>query len=409
MKTTEKTKALSSGPRRVGLAAAILAVPSGPATAGEWSGYVAVESRTFSEDAAFAGQEDSLAGSLVLEPEYQHESAEGRDSFTVKPFLRLDSQDSERSHFDLRELYWRRSADSWELLVGIDRVFWGVTESQHLVDVINQTDQVESPDGEDKLGQPMVKLTLVRDFGIFDLFLLPGFRERTFPGVEGRLRTPLPIDDNQTTYESGAEERHVDWAARWSHAVGIFDFGLSHFSGTSRDPRLVPGLSVAGEPVLVPLYDLIDQTGLDLQATAGSWLWKLEAIRRSGQGDAFTASVGGFEYTFWGLAGTNLDVGVLSEYHWDERGKFATSPFDDDLFVGTRVAFNDVQNTQVLAGAIVDRDSDARILLFEASRRIGSSWVIEVETRAFSGQPPTDPLASVRSDDYVQIGIQRHW
>ena len=171
----------------------------------------------------------------------------------------------------------------------------------------------------------------------------------------------------------------------------------------------MPGLSVEGEPVLVPLYELIHQTGLDLQATAGSWLWKLEAIRRSGQGDAFTASVGGFEYTFWGVAGTDLDVGVLSEYHWDERGKFATSPFDDDLFVGTRVAFNDVQNTQVLAGAIVDRDSEARILLFEASRRIGSSWVIEVETRAFSGQPPNDPLASVRSDDYVQIGIQRHW
>ena len=53
--------------------------------------------------------------------------AGGRDSFTFVPFFRYDSRDSERSHFDLREVYWQRATRSWELaeaqdLSGIDGI-----------------------------------------------------------------------------------------------------------------------------------------------------------------------------------------------------------------------------------------------------------------------------------------------
>ncbi len=73
-----------------------------------------------------------------------------------------------------------------ETRVGVRRVFWGVTEFQHLVDIINQSDSVEDIDNEDKLGQPMINLSLVKDWGIVDFFVLPYFRERTFAGAEGR-------------------------------------------------------------------------------------------------------------------------------------------------------------------------------------------------------------------------------
>ncbi|MDA7657788.1 hypothetical protein N8737_03705, partial [Verrucomicrobia bacterium] len=104
----------------------------------------------------------------------------------MTPFGRYDGADSERSHVDLREFHIQRIADQWEWRVGVSKVFWGVTESQHLVDVINQTDLVENVDGEDKLGQPMVNLSWISDqAGVIDLFYLPYFRERTFPGRGG--------------------------------------------------------------------------------------------------------------------------------------------------------------------------------------------------------------------------------
>ena len=92
----------------------------------------------------------------------------------------------------LREAYWAYEDWSYkgteiELLVGINKVFWGVTESVHLVDIVNQTDLVEDLDQEDKLGQPMVNLALQHDWGLLNIYLLPYFRERTFPGIDWSL------------------------------------------------------------------------------------------------------------------------------------------------------------------------------------------------------------------------------
>ena len=49
----------------------------------------------------------------------------------------------------LREAHWLHDKGAWDLLIGVGKVFWGVTESRHLVDIVNQTDLVENPDQEE--------------------------------------------------------------------------------------------------------------------------------------------------------------------------------------------------------------------------------------------------------------------
>ena len=117
-----------------------------PAHAGEWEigGYAGFETRTFLQDSRFAKQEDSMETSITVQPELFYRSDDGAHQFALKAYYRLDSQDNERSHGDLREAYWRWVSDEWEVLVGLNKVFWGVTESRHLVDIINQTDLVEA-------------------------------------------------------------------------------------------------------------------------------------------------------------------------------------------------------------------------------------------------------------------------
>ena len=229
----------------------------------EWSGNLAVEGRTFFQAPLDPRQYDQDA-SISIEPELAHAWNQGHDTLVFRPFARLDARDHERSHWDIRELQWIHAGDGWETRVGIGKVYWGVTEAWHLVDIINQTDLVENPDGEQKLGQPMVKLSLERDWGTLDLFVLPGFRERTFPGEKGRLRTHPPVDTGLTSYQAGAGRRHVDWALRWSNYIGEWDMGLALFRGTSRDPLLQPRLDEQGRLVLAPFYPLIDQATLDL-------------------------------------------------------------------------------------------------------------------------------------------------
>ena len=372
----------------------------------EWAGYIGIEERVYVQDAAFSGQHaERVNSSVVAQPEFYHRWEESGQSVTVVPFVRVDAQDKERTHFDLREAFWQLTERDWELSVGVRKVFWGVTESQHLVDIINQTDLIENIDGEDKLGQPMVQLSVFRHFGTFDVFVLPYFRERTFAGRSGRLRTGPVVDMEQTTFDSGARTTHVDWAARWSHYFGPLDIGVAHFQGTSREPRFFPGLR-GGTPVLIPHYDQIDQTSVDVQLTLGAWLWKLEALNRSGQDETFQAFVGGVEYTFFNVRSRGWDIGVLCEYHYDSRRENALTAFEDDLFIGGRFAANDTQDTQFVGGIVQDLNTRGNSLYFEASRRINNHWNVEGEARVFSHVDEDDPLVSFAHDDYVQIGVR---
>jgi hypothetical protein len=396
----------------LGLAAIPGVLPGGTAAAGEWefSGSVASELRVFPFSPAFQDQDaDTISPSLSLEPRLLYEWNDGADRFTLAPFLRLDATESGRTHADLREANWQHIGDRWDLVVGIDKVFWGVAESRHLVDIVNQDDALEDIDGEDKLGQPMVNLNLLRDWGTVSLFLLPGFREREFPDRNARLRGPIPVATGGATFDSGAKTHHIDLAARWAHAIGDWDLGVAHFHGTSREPRLLPATGSGGETVQVPHYDQIDQTSLDLQFTSGAWLWKLEAMTRSGHGNRFVSAVAGFEHTLSGIFGTNADLGLLAEYNHDGRDeeRAPATIFDDDMFLGTRLTFNDAQDTSALAGAIIDRDTQSTIFIVEAERRLGDSWRIELEGRFFVNVSRRDPLAGIRRDDFVTLRLSR--
>lgn len=392
-----------------------LSFPALMAGAGELelSGSVALEARMFLSaplsGPSYVGQSNDPELSLILSPELHYESQSGTHQFALLPFLRLDDLDDERTHVDLREATWRLIGNGdapWELLVGVNRVFWGVTESRHLVDIVNQDDAVEDIDGEDKLGQPMVELTLLRDWGTLSVYVLPFFRERTFPGRKGRLRTPLVVDTDQPLFESSAEEWHTDIALRYSHYIGDWDIGLSYFEGTSREPRLVP--SEEGDRH-EPVYDQIRQLGVDVQHTRGAWLWKLESLVREGQGSTFGAAVAGFEYTLYQLGGGAADLGLLAEVLYDDRDPLAAPPtlFDDDVFVGARLAWNDTQDTALLVGGVVDREDGSTAWLVEGERRLGSRFKVEVESRLFTSVSSQNLLASVESDDVVTLRLSR--
>ena len=378
-------------------------------SAEDWdlTGFVGFDTQAFWLDGRYQGQENGLNPSLMLQPEFYWRSDDSRQRVTIVGFARLDSVDDERSHADLREAYWGIDGDGWDLTAGISKVFWGVTESRHLVDVINQTDLVESIDEESKLGQPLVNLNLQRDYGRFGLYVMPYFRERTFSGVDGRFRAPLVVDTDNPIYESGDEEHHIDLALRYSHYIGDVDIGAHVFEGTSREARFV--IAPEGDRLL-PVYDQMTQFGVDVQYTAEAWLWKLEAIARDTRVDSFLAAVGGFEYTFYGVKNSSADIGVLLEYLYDGRNEISPpTGAENDLFVGTRLALNDADDTSVLAGVAVDLDTQELFLNIEAERRIGENLSVELQLRTFMNADPGDALFAVEQDDYLQLRLSWYY
>ena len=305
------------------------------------------ETRNFYSGPSLPGQFDDDV-SVSLKPEFKGQVEERDLYWRFTPFGRWDSRDPERRHADIRELFLLGVRDEWEFLGGISKVFWGVAESNHLVDIVNQTDNLEGIDGEDKLGQPMIRVSRSFDQSAVTAFVLPGFRERQFRSRDDPLSLPFEID-NDPRYESADGSDHVDFAVRYGGYLDIIDYGLSGFTGTSRDPGFIPG----DDGRLVPFYPQISQVGLDLQITSDAWLWKLELIHREFDnpqtGEDYNAGVGGVEYTFFGMGDGGYDLGLLAELNRDSRDDPSTVQFQNDLFLGMRFGFTDAATTEILS------------------------------------------------------------
>ena len=291
--------------------------------------------------------------------------------FHFKAKLRRDSEDSGRNLNDIQELYLINIFEDKEIKFGVSKEFWGVTETSHRVDIVNQTDFTEGFDGEEKLGQPMIKISFERPWGLLDIYALLGFRERNFSGIKGRLRSPLSINEKNSLYSSSSKNKRVDFAFRWSNYYDNLDIAISHFSGTSREPRFLPSPNKIN--ALVPFYEVIDQTGLEIQYLLDSLVIKGEVISRSGHGARFTAATYGFEYTQVGFLQTRMDLGWVVEFNHDDR--LESSPF----VLGTRFSFNDIYDSQILSGFIINDRSKELGFLLEASRRIGECCLLSLE------------------------------
>ena len=132
-------------------------------------------------------------------------------------------------------------------------------------------------------------------------------------------------------------------------------------------PGPLPGIDTP----LVPYYEQIRQYGLEAQFTTESWLYKVEAIRRSGarnllgQEEDYNACILGLERTLYALFDSVADMTILGEWFYDERGSRATSVWQNDLFIAGFLAFNDVQGTELVAGILTDLRHETSTLNME--------------------------------------------
>ena len=338
--------------------------------------------------------------------------------------LRADDLDDHRTALDVRELYISYASHSLQVSAGLRRVFWGVTEFVHLVDVINQVDLADNLDSEDRLGQPMLQVELAEGEWAVQGYLLPGLRERRFAGAKGRLPGGLPLrGDSSLAPSLHGENLSLALRGEW-HGRGI-DIGVAHFSGAGREPRfdLAPGPDML--PRLRPRYEHVEQSSVDAQWLSGDWAWKLEAYSSTGQGNRYSAAAAGLERTFVGPFSELLpessglaraDLGVVLEFLYDQRDSRApVGHYEHDVALGLRVAANDAADTNMLLGFVQDVHVDEHTLSVEASTRLAARVTLELEARAFGGQSrrptlnalsdPANKTGFLDPDDYIQLEL----
>lgn len=367
------------------------------------------------DDVNASGYDDpgQVFASIAFNAEYSTTLGEEWD-FNFVPFARYDGQDDERSNVDFRELSFTRMLGDVELTAGLSKVFWGQTESNHLVDIVNQSDTAEELTGGIKLGQPMVKASLENDLGLFDFFVLPYHRKRTYAGENGRPRPDIPLSELPVFYEDDDNESHIDYAFRYSNTVGDLDFGLSAFNGTARRPLIVQDprgffpLIDTDEAGASLVYPQTEQYGLDASLLLGEWIYKAEAIKKMSSAYNYFAYVHGFEYTISGVADSDHDLTLFLEKSYDSRkdkDDQNPGPMQNDWFLGYRWMFNNTATTQISGGLVYDEDYGSKIFGAELSHRLTPKDLLKIRIQYYDlDEAQVDPTAVTDNPQEVVDG-----
>ncbi len=87
------------------------------------------------------------------------------------------------------------------------------------------------------------------------------------------------------------------------------------------------------------------------------------------------------------------------------KGRERSNKFQNDVFVGTRLAFNDVQGTEILGSILEDMDHGSRCAAVEFNRRLSDHWSINMEAVAFLNVGQSDLLYETRRDSFVGLDL----
>jgi hypothetical protein len=377
------------------------ASPGGPQFT--WRGYVGVEGRIFNDSPAIPVQaRHGLA--LVAQPEFSYASEDRRHRISANLFGRV-SVEPGFSTADARELFWEYRQDRWSLLAGMNRVFWGATESRHAIDIVNQSDMRENYIGDVKMGQLMAAASLQRGWGQVEFYALPFFRPRAFPPTDDRPRILVPMADAEVL-----DRPPLDLAARVSISRADVDVHAFYFRGVNREPNLIPVFDGSGAlTALTPTYRPIDQVGADVQYPRGPWLIKGELMHRHTPDAHFQAAVGGFEYGLTRLFGSASDLTVLSEYQFDNRPDTEwPAPATRGIYAGLRLAINDTGSSEARAGVVHDLSSDSWLIKVDFTRRLTDQWGLTFAYSGFSHVDKSPALRDYYRDSYSTITLRRY-
>ena len=366
----------------------------------EHRGEITAEASWYPQGAAHAGQKNSFVHTEVR-PELviYGDVAEA----LIQP--RISGGTAGEGTIDFREANVTTRLGDADILIGSTILFWGKVESYNPVDVVNAKDFNRGVMRSEKRGAPMLRLSWPAGTGQLSLLAID-FTKNIYPGVASRERPALPIA-KEASYSGGAKREDIANAVRWSGYFGDIDLGISWFRGTGLAPRLLP----QADGTLKPDYSRITQTGLDVQYLWADSALKVELVRRSGQYDrlgtarSYQAGVVGIEHNLFGVMDSGHDIVLIGEYAGDSRMELTHSGFQNDLTVGTRWLWNDIEDTKILGLLTHDLENGAQTATVSIDRRINDQLTFEASARGTSRYANDPNSTAFQKDSAVNMAL----
>ncbi|MGD8122880.1 hypothetical protein [Vibrio sp. TRT 2004] len=368
--------------------------------AAEIEGSIEYQFQHFISAPSYSSQENSAENSVRVQLDLSEHW--GDISLDSEILVQVNIPDSDRNYADIQKLVISKNLDTGVALIGIDQVYWSVTETRSLTNIVNQVDARNSIYEDEYLGQPLVGFRKFGEAYAAEVYWLPLSRERYFPSPESRLRLAT-IVSNDANFESSKEKHHQDWAARYLHYLGDSEVAISYFQGTQRRPIMEPEVAHNGI-ILTPFYPLLKQWGFTGLHVTENTIYKIEAVHRSTDLDSYVSGDIGIENNT-PIPYTEADVDFFVEYLWDERADKANTPYQNDLSLSTRLNLNDMQSSEVRFSWVKDLTESTSLYRLQFNRRLFDSLSIDLDATWIDGEYPTDPLRSMKNDDYIRLSV----
>ena len=397
----------NNGSRRAALLPGLLAIFASLTGYASWAeirtehrGEITAEASWYPQGAAHAGQKDSF-----VHTELRPELVIYGDVTEALIQPRISGGTAGEGTIDFREANVTTRLGDADILIGSTILFWGKVESYNPVDVVNAKDFNRGVMRSEKRGAPMLRLSWPAGTGQLSLLAID-FTKNIYPGVASRER-PAPPIAKEASYSGGAKREDIANAVRWSGYFGDIDLGISWFRGTGLAPRLLPQT----DGTLKPDYSRINQTGLDVQYLWADSALKVELVRRSGQYDRlgtarnYHAGVVGIEHNLFGVMDSGHDIVLIGEYAGDSRMELTHSGFQNDLTVGTRWLWNDIEDTEILGLLTHDLDNGAQTATVSIDRRINDQLTFEASARGTSRYANDPNSTAFQKDSAVNMAL----
>ena len=150
----------------------------------------------------------------------------------------------------------------------------------------------------------------------------------------------------------------------------------------------------------------MSQTGLDIQATKGPWLYKLETISAKDGSERHLSTAGGIEYTYYGIRNTPSDLGVIVEYAFDDRND---NPFNNEGIIGLRWSVNDIKSSSLLAGYLFDMRGNSNRFQVEFEQRVADDLKLFLDLSLNGSIDDADFTYQFKEDSSLTLKLAKYF
>lgn len=363
---------------------------------------------TYFYDSPFLASQENGQLSLLINLNYQAWTKNQRLKLIIKPYLRITAFDKSRSHIDLREGYLLYSAKQWDAKIGFQNIASGFAQGFSVMNVINQTDDLEVPWSPVALGQPMFNFGYLKKSFALRAMAIPFFRAKKLPNFDSRLNIyPLPIN----TQSAEIESNNLSWSVKLSDKFldDKLETEIVYFEGLSNTPYIIPSSDYSS---LNLNYRKMNYLGCASQYIWKSLVIKGEYAYRWQNNQNYWGGMLGLEYPFANIGGSAIEMNLFAEYFYDAWRDKNQFPFSKIALLGNRVDFGDIQSTTLYMKMLLLPTVNTFNRLFvnlEASRRILNHWESKISWVSYIGQaiPITEPLTVIQHVNNVTISLNR--